>query len=138
MINARSFWGYFVTFDELINIFLKAKGSLRSVDRDSFEATVTARQAIFQFLMPGRVRVYLDDFQRNDGTSNVGITFIIGPNDAELDIPITLSKRCERIFSRHPDHFVRLKKRKYRGHRVYSCLREGQTMGLLQSLEFLE
>jgi hypothetical protein len=51
---------------------------------------------------------------------------------------MSLLRRCESVFLRQPDYFVQLKERKYKGHRVDLCEREGQRIGLLESLVFLE
>jgi hypothetical protein len=134
----QEFWGYFVSRKELIDIYLDAGGELHSVPQTSVEASNIARRSVVDYLMPGRVRVYLDIMEVN-GSQACGITFMIDPNNIGLDeIPKGLLERCDDMFLREPDHFIRQMKPEWKGFRIYACERRGKFIGTLESLNFLE
>jgi hypothetical protein len=134
----KSFWGYFVSRKELVDIYLEAGGELHSVPEHSVEASNIARRSVVEYLMPGRVRVYLDIMEAN-GTQACGITFMIGPDNVALDdIPKDLLRRCDDMFLREPDHFIRQFMPEWKEFRIYACEREGKSIGTLESLDFLE
>jgi hypothetical protein len=42
------------------------------------------------------------------------------------------------MFLRGPNHFIREKKPVLKGFRIYRCERDGETIGMLEDLDFLE
>jgi hypothetical protein len=135
---STGFWGYFVSTKEIVDIYLDAGGELHSIRPNTVAASNIARRSIVEYLMPGRVRVYLDTMD-SKGAAECGLTFMIGPDDIELDdIPEDLLKRCYGMFLRDPDHFIREKKPKWKGFRIYRCERDEETIGMLENLDFLE
>jgi hypothetical protein len=137
-MSTTGFWGYFVTRKELVDIYLDAGCELQSIDPESIDASRIARRCVVDYLMPGRVRVFLD-IMNSEGSEECGLTFIIGPNNIKLDdIPNDLLGRCWGMFLRDPDHFIREKKPEWKGYRMYRCEREGKPIGLLENLDLLE
>jgi hypothetical protein len=134
----KGFWGYFVSRKDLVDIYVDAGGELHNLRSTSLEASNIARRSVVDYLMPGRVRVYLDTMEAN-GAQTCGITFMIGPDDIRLDdIPKDMLKRCDDMFLREPDHFIRQTKPEWKGYRIYRCEREGKFIGTLENLDFLE
>ncbi|KAG8697792.1 hypothetical protein FRC08_006321 [Ceratobasidium sp. 394] len=130
------FWGYFVTQEELIEIYLDATGPLCDLDKDSLDLMHLARRCIFKYLLPGRIRVYFDLLILNDDDT-MGITYKIGPTNAKLkDIPKDLLKRCNDMFLHEPDLFVRSSgPSRYEDSRVYEWRRGDQVMGIVENVD---
>ncbi|KAG8738145.1 hypothetical protein FRC10_007238 [Ceratobasidium sp. 414] len=133
------FWGYFVTTDEIIEIYLDAGGPLGNLRRESATLTHLARRCIFEYLLPGRIRVYIDDATIGDEDA-IGITYKIGPDNAKLeDIPKDLLKRCNDMFLHGPDLFLRLESpSRWEDCRLYEWRRGDKVIGLLENLDLLE
>jgi hypothetical protein len=76
---------------------------------------------------------------KSTGAAECGLTFMISPNDIELDdITKDLLERCWDMFLRDPDHFIREERREWKGYRMYRCEREGKNIGLLENPDLLE
>lgn len=99
----RWFWGYFVSYKELVEIFLDAGGTLSpSAKLQDIHAERQARRCIFKYLMPGHIEITLNHL---DGAG--GFTFKIGPKSVKLkDIDKHLLSRCWDMFLRDPDQFM--------------------------------
>ncbi|KAG9082926.1 hypothetical protein FRC06_004774, partial [Ceratobasidium sp. 370] len=135
---SKHFLGYFVTRKELAEIYFDAGGPPSDYDQDSMGLTHLARRCIFKYLLPGRIRVYLD-VGVIDGKESVGITFKIGPNNANLeDIPKDLLTRCNDMFLRDPDLFVHQHNpEKWPDDRVHEWRQGDKVIGLVENLDLL-
>ncbi|KAG8746243.1 hypothetical protein FRC10_005492 [Ceratobasidium sp. 414] len=133
------FWGYFVTTDEIIEIYLDAGGPLGDLRRGSATLTHLARRCIFKYLLPGRIRVYIDDATIGD-KGVIGITYKIGLDNAKLeDVPKDLLKRCNDMFLHGPDLFLRLEGPSWwEDCRMYEWRRGDKVIGLLENLDLME
>ncbi|KAG9102384.1 hypothetical protein FS749_004170 [Ceratobasidium sp. UAMH 11750] len=136
---AKHYWGYFFPRAELTDVFLDAGGTFGKLHKNSMTVTHLARQSIFDYLMPGRVRVYFDAAQIDDQVIT-GVSFLIGPDNAEFeDIPKDLLKRCREMFADDPDKFVRYTANpEWRHARVFEWWQDGELKGLVQNLHFME
>ncbi|KAF8597567.1 hypothetical protein BDV93DRAFT_610331 [Ceratobasidium sp. AG-I] len=97
------FWGYFISFEELVVIFKDAGGILSPMAEALVaHAEREARRSIFKYIMPGRIQVLHTRLDRV-----LGYTFVIGLDDIELeDIDKHLRRRCRDMFLRDPDRFM--------------------------------
>lgn len=97
------FGAYFVSYDEIVQIFQDAGGTLSDAAiRQKMHAERQARRAIFNYIMPGTIRVNVNLLDEVGG-----FTFIIGPDDVEYeDIDKELLDRCEDMFLGEPDRFM--------------------------------
>ncbi|KAF8597568.1 hypothetical protein BDV93DRAFT_513248 [Ceratobasidium sp. AG-I] len=97
------FWGYFVSYEGLVDIFLDAGGILNPTAKIlKSHARIQARRCIFKYLMPGRIQILLTYL---DGVC--GLTFVVGPDDVELkDLDQSLLRRCWDMFLGNPGRFI--------------------------------
>ncbi|KAF8597569.1 hypothetical protein BDV93DRAFT_513249 [Ceratobasidium sp. AG-I] len=123
---ANWFWGYFVSYKELVKVFLDAGGIFTPTARSHEEhARPQARRCIFKYLMPGHIQITLNYL---DGVC--GLTFIVGPDDIKLDgIDKRLRSRCRDMFLRDPDQYMYTDDPD-----VYTLEKEG----LVHQLEYLD
>ncbi|CAE6428427.1 unnamed protein product [Rhizoctonia solani] len=93
-------WAYFLNDQELIDLYKACDGKLGTYDPDNFDDILHARRAFFQYLMPGRVRVWYASLDGEDG-----IVFFIGKPvpDIYKAVKRDLAKRCSELFERHPN-----------------------------------
>ncbi|KAG8738143.1 hypothetical protein FRC10_007236 [Ceratobasidium sp. 414] len=136
---SNHFWGYYVTREEIAEIYLDVGGPLGDLRKDSMDLTHLARRCIFKYLLPGRIRVYID-MSIIDGEDAVGITYKIGSNNTKLEnIPKDLLARCNDMFLREPDLFLRVSgPPRYEDGRLYEWRRGDQVMGLIENLDLME
>ncbi|QRW06135.1 hypothetical protein RhiLY_05134 [Ceratobasidium sp. AG-Ba] len=115
-------------------MFVDCGGDLSGYTKNTFEVTHLIRRSFFQYLLPGRVRVYFDDAVIN-GRQTTGITFKIGDDNAKLeDIPRDLLLRCFDIFTFYPDEFIQNLPNK----RQYQWRRGDEVKGMVTNADFLE
>ncbi|KAG8697793.1 hypothetical protein FRC08_006322 [Ceratobasidium sp. 394] len=136
---ADHFWGYFVTTEEIAEIYLDAGGPLGDLRKDSATLTHLARRCIFKYLLPGHIRVYIDNATAGD-EDVTGITYKIGPDNAKLrDIPKDLLARCDDMFLHGPDLFLRLEGPSWwEDGQLYQWRRGDKVMGILEHLDLIE
>ncbi|CAE6428440.1 unnamed protein product [Rhizoctonia solani] len=97
---SRHRWAYFFSSRELIDLYKACDGKVGTFDPDNFDDVLHARRAIFQYLMPGRVRVWYVSLDGDDG-----IVFFIGEPvlDIYKAVKRDLGRRCWELFEEAPD-----------------------------------
>ncbi|CAE6451250.1 hypothetical protein ACGC1H_000337 [Rhizoctonia solani] len=93
-------WAYFLNTQELVTVFKECGGGVGNFDPRDPDDMHHARRAIFLYLMPGRVKVWLACL---DG--KLGVVFFVGKPvpDIRKSVDMGLAKRCLDMFERPPD-----------------------------------
>lgn len=93
-------WAYFLYHQELIQVYTECGGKIGTFDPDEPDDLLHARRAIFEYLMPGRVRVWY----ASCGGDN-GMIFFVGKpvRDIRKAISRDLARRCWDMFERPPN-----------------------------------